>query len=120
MANILYSNVPYFNDDLQSWQHASIVQPVVNFSLSWGPQHQHFSNYFILNPRESLHNNVPIVTAGCMFLAYTNLRLLKGGFSTLIHIYVQKNFICYAFEGHINISWGPHLDLGCLLDSPAL
>jgi len=35
---------------------------IVNFSLSWGPQYQYFSNYFILNSYESLHNKVQIVT----------------------------------------------------------
>jgi len=36
------------------------------------------------------------------------IKHLKGGFTTLTHIYVQNNFICYAFEGHINVGWGPH------------
>jgi len=48
---------------------------IVNFSLCWEPQHQYFSNYFILNLYESLHNEVPIGTAGCMFC------INKGGFS---------------------------------------
>jgi len=29
---------------------------IVFFSLSWGTQHQYFSNYFITNSYESLHN----------------------------------------------------------------
>jgi len=41
---------------------------------------------------------------------------LKGGFSTLIHIYVQNNFICYAFEGHV--ARGPHPALGIPVGQP--
>jgi len=57
---------------------------IVKFSLNWGLQHQYFSNYFILNSYQSLHNVLQIPTAGCIF--YSIIRNLKGGFSTLIHI----------------------------------
>jgi len=50
-----------------------------------------------------------MITAGCMFFAYIKIRHLKSGFPTLIYIHVQNNFICYAFEGDINVGWGPHL-----------
>jgi len=32
----------------------------------------------------------------------------KVGLPTLIHVCLclQNNFICYAFEGHINVGWG--------------
>jgi len=36
-----------------------------NFSVCWGPhEHHYFSNYFIPNFYESLHNKVPVANAG--------------------------------------------------------
>jgi len=51
------------------------VGHIVEFSEGWGPQHQFLSNYYIPNFYESLYNEVPIITAGCMFLAYIKIRV---------------------------------------------
>jgi len=48
-------------------EYSSREGHIVNFSLSWGSQYQYFSNYFIPNPYDSLHNEVSIITAGYMF-----------------------------------------------------
>jgi len=53
-------------------------------------------------------NEVPIITAGCMFLVYTKIRHLKGGFITCIQIHVQNNCICYVLEDHKNVGWRLH------------
>jgi len=55
-----------------------------------------------------------------MFLAYIKIRHLKDDFPTLIHIHTQNNFICYAFEGHINVGWGPHPALGSPVEQPCI
>jgi len=46
------------------------------------------------------------------------IRHLKGVFPILIHIHVQNNVMCYAFEGHINVGWGPHPVLGPPVGQP--
>jgi len=74
-----------------------------NFSLRWGPWQQYFSNYFISNSFESLHNEIPIITAGYLSCGMYINKTFKRWFFTLIHVCVQTNFICYAFESHINV-----------------
>jgi len=76
-----------------------------------------FPNYFIPNSYESLHNKVQIVTAGCMVCSMCRNKTFKRWFSTLIHIRV-KMILCYVFEGHINVGWGPHLALGPPVGQP--
>jgi len=56
---------------------------IVNFSLSWEPQHQYFSNYFIPNSHESLHNEVPIITADCMFYSMRTVEHLSKKYTCL-------------------------------------
>jgi len=90
---------------------ATEIEYFIKLSLGWGATASVILNYFIPTSYESLHIEFPIKTAGYMFLVCIQIRNLKGGFSTLIHIPVQNNFICYAFEGHTNVGWGPHLAL---------
>jgi len=65
---------------------------IVNFSLSWEPQHQHSSNYFISNPYESLHKEISMVTVGCMFCSLYINKTFQRWFFSSIHKSVRNNF----------------------------
>jgi len=59
----------YFRAKTTEMEYSSREGNIVNFSVSCRSQYQYFSNYFIPNSYDSLHNEVLIVTAGCMYVA---------------------------------------------------
>jgi len=53
-----------------------------------------------------------------MFCSMCMNKTFKKVCFTLIHIRCENNCMCYAFEGHINVDWGPHPALGPPVGQP--